>query len=75
MPLMDEGDMADDSALTAIPPTGLSDPRQLMRYIEDMLLELAQMASAVGESGLAASLAIAAIQAGAAGDRRGSTLT
>ena len=37
----------------------------LLSYIEDMLLELAHMASAGGEPALAASLAIAAIQAGA----------
>lgn len=43
------------------PPRGAP----LLSYIEDMLLELAHMASAGGEAGLAASLAIAAIQAGA----------
>ena len=36
----------------------------LLGYIEDMLMELAHMASAGGETALAASLAIAAIQAG-----------
>ena len=36
----------------------------LLTYIEEMLLELAHMASAGGEPGLAASLAIAAIQCG-----------
>ena len=37
----------------------------LLAYIEDMLLELAHMASAGGETAMAASLAIAAIQCGA----------
>ena len=37
----------------------------LLSYIEDMLLELTHMASAGGEPALSASLAIAAIQAGA----------
>ena len=36
----------------------------LLAYIEDMLMELTHMASAGGEPALAASLAIAAIQAG-----------
>ena len=40
----------------------------LVAYIEDMLLELAELASKGGETALAASLAIAAIQAGS---RRG----
>ena len=62
--------MADDSTPPGTTFAGGPDPRQLMRYIEDMLMELAQLASAAGEAGLAASLAIAAIQAGAAGDRR-----
>ena len=36
----------------------------LLAYLQDMLLELAHMASNGGEAGLAASLAIAAVQAG-----------
>lgn len=36
----------------------------MFAYIEDMLLELAHMASAGGDTALAATLAIAAIQAG-----------
>ena len=51
------------------PSTPACDPAPrgpaLLGYIEEMLLELAHMASAGGESGLAASLAIAAIQCGA----------
>lgn len=51
-----------DTASPARPgPTGPA----LLGYIEDMLLELAHLASAGGETGLAASLAIAAIQCGA----------
>ena len=46
---------------TASPPSGPA----LVGYIEDMLLELAHMAAAGGEGALAASLGIAAIQAGA----------
>ena len=48
-------------------PASHTAPRgaELLTYIEEMLLELAHMASAGGESGLAASLAIAAIQCGA----------
>ena len=36
----------------------------LLSYIESMLLELAQMASAAAEPGVAASLAVAALQCG-----------
>ena len=36
----------------------------LLGYIESLLLELAQMASDGGESGVAASLAVAALQCG-----------
>ncbi len=36
----------------------------LLGYIEDMLLELAHMAAAGGETALAATLAVAAIQCG-----------
>ena len=36
----------------------------LLGYIEDMLLELAHMAATGGETGLAATLAVAAIQCG-----------
>ena len=39
---------------------------ELRRYIEEMTLELADLASAKGETALAASLALVAIQAGAA---------
>lgn len=46
---------------TSSAPTGGA----LLSYIESMLLELAHMASEGGEPGLAASLAIAAIQCGA----------
>ena len=51
--------MHPESAASA--PSGAA----LLSYIEDMLLELAHMASAGGENALAASLGIAAIQAGA----------
>ena len=37
---------------------------QVRGYVEEMTLELAQMASACGETALAASLALVAIQAG-----------
>ena len=45
-------------------PTGPPKGAPLLGYIEDMLLELAHMAAAGGESGLAATLAVAAIQCG-----------
>ncbi len=61
--------MADDSS-AAPAVDGRPDPVGLLRYVEDMLLELAQLSASVGESALAASLAIATIQAGAAGERR-----
>lgn len=62
--------MADDLTAAFVAETRQPDPAGLLRYVEDMLLELAQMSASVGEPGLAASLAIAAIQAGAAGERR-----
>ena len=42
------------------------DRAQLLGYIEDMLLEMAGLAAGAGETALAASLALTAIQAGAA---------
>ncbi len=55
--------MSQAGATAAEPAAGPRGPA-LLGYIEDMLLELAHMASAGGEPALAASLAIAAIQAG-----------
>ncbi len=55
--------MSHSEAATPFQPAPVRGAR-LVGYIEDMLLELAHMASAGGEQALAASLAIAAIQAG-----------
>ena len=48
-------------------PSPAPSPRSsaLLGYIEDMLLELAHMAADGGETALAATLAVAAIQCGA----------
>ena len=48
----------------AAPPPPLR-PAALVAYVEDMLLQLAELASQAGETALAASLALTAIQAGA----------
>lgn len=42
---------------------------QVVHYIEQMLVEMAEMASTVGETALAASLALTALQAAAARGR------
>ena len=56
--------MEDDDTLSKPPaPTRA----QVCGYVEEMTLELAQMASACGETALSASLALVSIQAGAAG--------
>ncbi len=62
--------MADDPTVLTLTPPRQPDRGALLRYVEDMLLELADLCASVGEGGLAASLAIATIQAGAAGERR-----
>ncbi len=62
--------MADDSPSPPLAAFRPPDARGLLRYIEDMLLELAQLSASVGESALAASLTITAIQAGAASEHR-----
>ena len=62
--------MADDSTAALVTGTEYPDAGALLRYVEEMLLELAQLSASVGETALAASLAIATIQAGAAGERR-----
>lgn len=54
----------EETLLASIPPPTRA---QVRGYVEDMTLELAQMASACGETALAASLALVSIQAGAAG--------
>lgn len=58
--------MSEAATATAMSDGPEEGPRgpALLGYIEDMLLQLAHMASAGGEQALAASLAIAAIQAG-----------
>ena len=43
-----------------------ADRRDVCAYVEDMVMDLASMASRVGETSLAASLALVGIQAGAA---------
>ena len=49
------------------PPRSAAPTRAQVRgYVEEMTLELAQMASACGETALSASLALVSIQAGAA---------
>jgi hypothetical protein len=61
---MSRSSAAPEAAVAARP-----DGPALVAYIEDMLLQLAEMASVAGETALAASLAVVAIQAGAARDR------
>ena len=60
--------MPHDTSAAPLPRTG-PDRTALVAYIEDMLLQLAELASDAGETALAASLALTAIQAGAARDR------
>ena len=55
----------------AIDPSPMPSGPQLLQYIEEMLLELAHMAAGGGETALAASLAIAAVQCGARLEGRG----
>lgn len=54
--------MADDANFTLRAP----EAHEVCGYVEDMLMDLAAMASRAGETALAASLALVAIQAGAA---------
>lgn len=47
-------------------------PQALCAYVEDMLLEFAEMATQCGETALSAALALVAIQAGISARRRAS---
>ena len=52
------------SDLSFLPPTVPPQGPALLGYIEDVLLELAHLAAGGGETALAATLAVAAIQCG-----------